>query len=60
MLTESEMKVSELLLQGLSDKEICKKLNILSNEIANLKRRIFKKHGVSTRYQFIVKMFNKN
>ena len=49
ILTPREKEILDILLEGLSNKEICYRLNISPNTLKTHIRRVYRKSGVSTR-----------
>ena len=56
-LTEKQLTIAELLLLGLSNKEMALKLKVQPTTVKWHLRIIFKKANVKSRYQFVVKYF---
>jgi DNA-binding NarL/FixJ family response regulator len=55
-ITKTEQKVVELVLMGLSNKRIAKELGIVEGTVKLHLNRIFRKFGVATRVQLVLKV----
>jgi DNA-binding NarL/FixJ family response regulator len=55
-ITKTEQKVVELVLMGLSNKRIARELGIVEGTVKLHLNRIFRKFGVATRVQLVLKV----
>lgn len=55
-ITKTEQKVVELVLMGLSNKRIAEELGIVEGTVKLHLNRIFRKFGVATRVQLVLKV----
>ena len=55
-ITKTEQKVVELVLMGLSNKRIARELGIVEGPVKLHLNRIFRKFGVATRVQLVLKV----
>ena len=59
MFTKREKQIVELVCQGMLNKQIAYKLGMARTTVTNHLSEIFKKEGVTTRTQLVIKLLGK-
>jgi len=59
VLTNREEQVARLVADGLTNRQVAKKLGLSEHTVGNFLFRIYERLGISSRVQFVLYMFNR-